>query len=70
MIRYMYVQRYTAPEYSIRSAEHDQEDFFPGKGMEPAVSLREDAATNKKGTGVRWLSAGRRELQDIPVACK
>lgn len=38
--------------------------------MEPAVSLREDAATNKKGTGVRWFSAVRRELQDIPVARK
>lgn len=38
--------------------------------MEPAVSLREDAATNKKGAGVRWFSAGRRELHDIPVARK
>lgn len=38
--------------------------------MEPAVSLREDAATNNKGTGVRWFIAGRRELQDIPVARK
>lgn len=62
--------RYTAPEYAIRSAEHDRKDFVPGKGMEPAVSLREDAATNKKGTGVGWCSAGRRELQDIPVARK